>query len=211
VIDLRFTVLDARPDLHAAVPTLAFRIRLMATQPVHAILLRCRLQIETRRRSHTPPEQERLTDLFGATTRWKDTLRPLIWTQTTISVGAFEDSVEVGIPVACTYDFEVAAAKYLDALENGDVPLLFLFSGTVFVKHDGGFRVEQIPWDKGASHGMPVGVWRSLMDSYFPGCSWIRLRHETLDLLQRYRASHAFMSWDDAIGALIGPREVNAK
>ena len=40
----------------------------------------------------------------------------------------------------CTYDFEVAATKYLHALDDGEIPLVLLFSGTVFTAGDAGLR-----------------------------------------------------------------------
>jgi hypothetical protein len=141
--------------------------------------------------------------LFGEPSRWRETLKPLLWTNTSLVVPAFEGSAEIDLPVTCTYDFEVVAAKYLSALEDGEVPLLFLFSGTVFVKTGHGFQVEQIPWDREAAYRMPVRVWRELMDAYFPGSAWIRVRRETLTALQRFRAGNAASSWDDAIEALM--------
>jgi hypothetical protein len=209
MIDLTFAVIDAQPERDAVVPTLKFRlqIREAAKRPVHGILLRCQLQIEPRRRRHAPAEQERLADLFGSPARWAETLRPLIWTQTSMTVPAFEGSVEIDLPVACTYDFEVTTAKYLHALEGGEAPLLLLFSGTVFAKADGGFLVSQIPWEKRAAFRMPVQTWRDLMDAYFPGCAWIRLSHEKLDALQRFRTRNALLNWDDAIDALLSASE----
>jgi len=204
MIEVGFSIAGAHADPHAAAPSLIFRVGIDASQPVHAILLRCQVQIEPRRRRHAPGEQERLTDLFGEPERWRDTLHPLVWARATLSVPAFDQSTEIDLPVVCTYDFEVAAAKYLDALENGEVPLLFLFSGTVFAKAESGFQVQQVPWDKEAAWLMPVGLWRDAMNAHFPGCAWIRMRHESLDALQRFRARHGFTSWDDAIEALIG-------
>ena len=130
-------------------------------------------------------------------------MRALLWTQATVVVPAFEKSIEVDLPVPCTYDFEVTAAKYLQSLQGGEVPLLFLFSGTVFAKAENGFRVAQVPWDLEASYRMPVAVWREAMDAHFPGCGWIRLRHESLDALHRYRAQNAIASWDETIEALL--------
>jgi hypothetical protein len=211
VTALRFAVLNARAMPHAAVPTLTFRIRLESAAAVHAILLHTHLHIEPRRRPHNPSEQERMTDLFGETWRWRDTLRPLIWSRTSVTVPAFEASIEVDLPVPCTYDFEVAAARYLDALEGGDVPLLFLFSGTVFLKTDSGFQVEQVAWDNEAPFRMPVQVWRDLMEAHFPGCVWLRIRHESLDALHRFRARNGLLTWDDAIDALLERREAAAQ
>ena len=211
VIDLGFRVVDARTEAHTAAPSLAFRLAIKASEPVHAILLRAQVQIEPRRRGHTASEQERLADVFGESERWRDTLHPLIWARASVSVPAFEDGVEIDLPVACTYDFEVAAAKYLDALEGGEAPLLFLFSGTVFAKAANGFRVEQIGWDKEAAYRLPVAVWREAMDAHFPGCAWIRVRRESLDALQRFRARNGMTDWDEAIEALIGRAEAAAR
>jgi len=211
VIGLEFRVLDAQPERHAASPTLLFHLRIQAPAPVHAILLHCQLQIEPRRRPHQPAEQERMADLFGEPSRWKDTLRPLVWVRTSVTVPAFAESVEVDVPVACTYDFEVGAAKYLQSLDGGEIPLRFLFSGTVFAKAENGFRVEQVPWNKEAAYRLPVTAWRELMEAYFPGCAWIRIRRETLDALQRLRAQRGLTSWDETIEALTTQREAAAR
>ncbi len=203
--DLSFAVLGACPQLHATVPILNFRlgIRETSARPVHAILLRCQLQIQPRRRPHRPSEQARLTDVFGEPERWGETLHPLLWTQTSLIVPAFEGSVEVDLPLACTYDFEVTSTRYLQALEDGDIPLLFLFSGTVFMKNGAGFQVEQVPWDKEAGYRLPVRTWRDLMDQYFPGCTWLRIRRENLDALEQFKARRALLTWDETIEALV--------
>lgn len=201
--ELEFSVTGAAADARAAAPTVAFRLRIGASQPVHTILLRVLLQIEPRRRRHAPNEAARLTDIFGEPERWADTLHPLVWSRTTVSTPAFEESVEIDLPVSCTYDFEVASAKYLDALEDGEIPLLFLFSGTVFLKAENGFQVQQVPWEKEAAYRLPVRVWREALDAHFPGCAWIRLHRDSLDALQRYRTRGGFRSWDDTLQAVL--------
>jgi hypothetical protein len=202
-MDLSFAIADAAPDRHAAAPTLVFRLRIAASEPVRAILLRVLLHIEPRRRRHSRRESERVTDLFGEPERWADTLRPLVWARTSVTAPAFEKTVEIDLPVSCTYDFEVAWGKYLDALEDGEIPLLFLFSGTVFLETGAGFQVQQIPWEKEAAYRLPVGLWREALDAHFPGCAWIRIRRESLDALQRYRAQHGLLSWDEVIQSII--------
>ena len=87
------------------------------------------------------------------------------------------------------------------------MPLLFLFSGTVFAKAENGYQVEQVPWNKEASFRLPVALWRDLMDAYFPGCGWIRLERESLDALQRFRARHSLASWEQTIAALLAAAE----
>ncbi len=182
-----------------------------APEAVHACLLRCQLQIEPRRRLHAASEQTRLVDLFGEASRWRDTLKPLIWAHTTLIAPAFAQSVEIDMPVACTYDFEVAAAKYLDALRDGEIPLLLLFSGTIFYKAENGFRIEPIAWSQEAAYRLPVKLWRDAMNACFPDSAWIRVRRESLDALQRCRAQRGLANWDDLIGALIEREQAAAQ
>ena len=72
-------------------------------------------------------------------------------------VVGFAGGTDVELHVPCTYDLDVAAAKYFHALGDGEIPLILLFSGTVFAKGDGGaLRVTQIPWDREARLRLPV-------------------------------------------------------
>ncbi len=68
------------------------------------------------------------------------------------TVQGFTGSTEVDLALPCTYDFEVTGSSYLHALGDGDVPLDFLFSGTVFTRGGTGFGVEQVPWDREARY-----------------------------------------------------------
>ena len=203
--ELVFDCLDAKPDRWAAVPTLLFRLRIADAggQRIHTIALRCQLRIEPQRRRYSPEESDGLLDLFGEPARWGETLKPLQFAHVSMMIPGFKGSTELDLPVPCTYDFEVAAAKYLHALDDGEVPLLLLFSGTVFAKGAEGMSVEQVPWHKEASYRMPVKVWRELMDLYFPNSAWIRLRRDTLDDLQRFKARAALPSWDQALAVLL--------
>ena len=208
---VRFTVTDIHAETRAATPTVVFRIRMHASESVHAALVRCQLQIEPRRRAHAAAEQECLADVFGEPSRWRDTLRPLIWAQTTFITPEFKGSVEVDMPVACTYDFEVAAAKYLQALRGGEVPLTLLFSGTIFCRTETGFRIEPIAWNQEAAYRMPVQVWRDVMDACFPGSAWIRVSKENLNVLQRCLAQRGLASWDELIDALVEREQAAAR
>jgi hypothetical protein len=199
--DLDFEVLGVAPDPYAAAPTLIFRLKVDETtgQRVHSVSLRCQIRIEPQRRLYTGAEEERLLAIFGETPRWGDTLKPFLWTHAVTMVAGFTDTTEVDLPVPCTYDFEVAASKYLHALDDGDVPLVLLFNGTVF----SAAGVEPVPWHKECHFKMPAAVWRQLMDLYFPNSGWVRLRRETLDDLERFKASHALATWEQAIEALL--------
>jgi Family of unknown function (DUF6084) len=205
VTALSFAVVNARAEPYAAVPTLMLRLRVVEAdgRPVHAVALRTQLMIEPQRRRYGRAEEERLLEMFGETPRWGDTLRPFLWTQVGTTVPGFTGVTEIDLPIPCTYDFEVAAAKYLHALDDGELPVLLLFSGTVFSKGATGFSAEPVAWHEEASYRMPVQVWRDVMDLYFPGSGWLRVRRETLDALQRFKAARALPNWDDAVEQLL--------
>jgi hypothetical protein len=207
--ELVFDCLDGRAERYAVVPTLVFRLRVAETSGVgiEAIALRCQIRIEAQRRRYEPAEADQLLDLFGEPARWGETLRPLHMANLTAMVPRFTGSIELDLPVPCTYDLEVATTKYFHALEDGEIPLLFLFSGTVFARAKDGFSVEQVPWTKEASYRLPVCVYREMMDLHFPSSGWIRLRQETLAALRRYKARQALTNWDDVLTSLLSAEE----
>jgi hypothetical protein len=203
--ELAFSVLGVRAEKYAAVPTLMFRLHIddAGGTPVHALILRCQIRIEPQRRKYGASEQKHLFDLFGDPTRWGDTQQSFLWNHATVIAPAFERSLEIELPVTCTYDLEVRAAKYFQALETGEIPLRFLFSGTIFRERDNGYSAQQVPWDREAAYRLPVSLWWELMDAYFPGCGWMRVGRETLNALQRYKSEHAYLNWDTALAALL--------
>ena len=209
--ELAFEVIDVLPQQHAAAPHLLFRLRVTETSGavVHAIALRAQLRIEPQRRHYDAGEQEGLADLFGTSDRYANTLKPFLWTHATAMVQGFEGSREFDLPVACTYDFDVSATKYLHALRDGDVPLVLLFSGTVFTRGATGFTVEQLSWSLEAQCRLPVASWHELMDLYFPGSGWIRLDRESIAALARHRTARGLTSWEQTVADLL-PTEVSA-
>jgi hypothetical protein len=204
VSEIAFQVMTARPEAHAAVPTLTFGLAVESPgDVVHSVALHCQIRIEPQRRRYTPTEEQRLLELFGETPRWGDTLKPFLWTHVSTMLAGFTDRTEVALPVPCSYDLEVAAAKYFHALEDGEIPLLFLFSGTVFAKGPAGLCVTQVPWHQDAGFRLPVRTWRDVMDRYFPNSGWLRLQRETLDGLLRFKARRALATFDEVVGVLL--------
>ncbi|KOU88669.1 MULTISPECIES: DUF6084 family protein [Streptomyces] len=201
---LGFSVTGVRADPYAAGPTLVFRLRITADPDsrVHALALRCQIRIEPARRGYGPAEAEGLADLFGERSRWGTTLQPVQFAQVSVMVPGFTGETETDLVVPCTYDMDIAATRYFEALQDGEVPLLLLFSGTAFTG-DGGFRVEPVPWDREASYRMPVAVWREMVEQHFPGCGWLRLPRDTMAELLAYRSRHALASWEATVRALL--------
>lgn len=207
--ELSFSVHDATAIEHAAVPTLAFALRVAASgAAVRSIVLRADIRIALARRPHDVPTRERLIELFGVPSQWRSAPRSLPWATATVVVPAFEGETIVAVPVVCTYDFEVTASKYFHALEGGDVPLEFLFTGTLFYAGaDDRLQTARVPWDREAVFAMPVVVWKDLMRRYFADSVWLRLRKETFDRVWAYRARHALPTWEDALDALLRESE----
>ena len=203
-------VAGAEVQEFAAVPSLLFKLRVenLEEEPIRSVALNTQIRIAATQRHYDSAEQERLLELFGEPSRWKDTLRSLLWTHTVLQVPAFSGSTVADMPVPCTYDLEVVAAKYFYALEDGEVPLEFLFSGTVFYAGaDGRLQVERIPWEKEAEFRLPVRLWKEMMDHYFPNSAWIRLRRDAFDRLYDYKVRKGLPTWEAAVEALLRASE----
>ena len=204
--ELVFDCVGARAERWSAGPTLTFLLKVAETagETIHGISLRCQIRIEPVKRKYSESEGDKIADLFGERSRWGETMKPLQLAFAAQMVPGFTGSAEVELPVPFTYDFEVATSKYFHALEDGEIPLLLLFSGTVFVKTDDGFRVEQVPWHKEAAYRLPVATWQEMMDAHFPNSAWIRVRRDTMDALTRFRSQRGLPTWDDTFNALLG-------
>jgi hypothetical protein len=206
VPDLRFQIVSAEAVPFAAVPLLEFKLEVTVPDrsvQIHSGILRCQIQIETTRRHYDPEEQARLLDLFGEAERWSTTLKPMLWTHATVTLPHFADRVVVDVPVPCSFDFAVAATKYFDGLLSGEVPLNFLFSGTVFYESGEGVQVAPIPWEKEARYRLPSAVWRSLRDHYYPNGAWLRLRRDAFERLAEYKRQHAIPTWEEVVDRIL--------
>lgn len=203
--DLNFRVEEASVLSHALAPTLAFRLRIenRGDEAIRSIMLRTQVQIVPRLRHYNPHEQERLFELYGPPAHWGISLKTLLWANTVELVPEFSGSTVIDLPLPCTYDFEVASSKYFHGLEEGEVPLEFLFSGSVFYAGEAGLQIEQIPWDREATFRLPIQLWNDMMEQYFPNSAWLRVRKDTFDRLYAYKASRGMHNWDAALEGLL--------
>jgi hypothetical protein len=205
--DLTFQVEKAEPQRFTVAPTLLFKLRInnaVANQAVHSVALRCQIQLEVARRQYSAEDQAQLRDLFGETERWGQTLKTMLWTHASVVAPAFTGTTIVDLPVPCTFDFNVAATKYFQGLEDGDVPLCFLFSGTVFYADDGGvLQVAPIPWDKEARFRLPVKSWQEMMDIYYPNSAWLCLRRDVFERLYEYKVAHGIPTWEQVLERML--------
>ena len=142
----------------------SFRLRI--TEPtgdaVHAVALRVPDPDRAAAPRATPSRGgTRLVELFGepraGATRCGRSCGPTSRTM----VPGFTGSTEVDLPVTCTYDFEVAAAKYLHALTTARSRSCCCSAARCSPAATAGFAVE--PGARGTRrrrYRLPVAVWR---------------------------------------------------
>jgi hypothetical protein len=201
-----FAVLGARMVRYAAAPMLALDLQVSEPtgRPVYMIALTIQLMIEPARRRYDDETREKLLELFGPPERWSVTTRSLVWCQLDVLVPAFTGSTTVAVPVAVNYDLELAAAKYLHSLPDGEAPLALHFNGTIYYPgEDGGLQMVLVPWTKSIDFRMPVSVWRETIEHYYPNTGWVALRSETLRALQRAKVDRGLATLDATVDALI--------
>lgn len=205
--DLSITVEQAKVVPYAAAPTLAFQLRVAnadPAEPIQSVVLRCQIQIEVTRRRYTPQDQERLRDLFGEPERWGQTLKNLLWTNTSVVVPPFQDSTSVDLQVPCTFDFSVATTKYFNGLTGGEIPVCLMFSGTVFYTGPtGALLVSPISWEKETRFRLPLPVWKDMMDLYYPNSAWLCLRRDVFEELHRFKMERGIPTWEQAFESLL--------
>jgi Family of unknown function (DUF6084) len=205
--DLNFQVTGVEPAARGLTPLLHFNLEITnrpEAEPIQTIIIQAQIQIQAPQRAYNDREKERLTDLFGTPDRWGQTLRNRLWTHSSTTTRPFSGTVQTVLPVQCTYDFNVVATKYFYALEAGEVPLLFLFSGTIFYSgSDGRLQAQQISWDKECVYRMPIKVWTELMNHHYPNCAWLALRRDIFDKLARYKSKSGTLTWEEVIERLL--------
>jgi Family of unknown function (DUF6084) len=209
--DLNFKVEGAQAVPYGASPLLAFNLRVTNAGPepaIHTVVLRAQIQIDVTRRHYTPEEQAKLQDLFGEPDRWAKTLRSLLWTHANVVVPGFAKETVLEMQVPCTFDFNVAATKYFHGLSDGDLPLNFLFSGTVFYADDNEhLQVAPISWEKEAKFKLPLKTWKDLIDQYYPNSAWLYLRRDVFDRLYQYKVRHGIPTWEQVIERVLAATE----
>ena len=201
-----FAVTGAAHVPFAATPTMLFSA--VATElsghEIQSIALTVQVMIDPAKRGYDPETRARLSELFGPPTSWAPSTSGLPWARVAAAVPGFTGSTTFAIEVPCTYDLEVAAAKYFYAVHDGEVPLSFHFNGNVFY-HGSGGRLQVLPvsWTRTAQYKLPVATWRAMIAEHYPGGGWIRIDETTLAALNDRRAARGLPSFDAAITELL--------
>jgi len=205
--DLNFEVISAEVVAYSATPLLNFKMRIVNAdeeEQIQNINLKSQIMLTVTQRRYNNEEKAKLKELFGEPERWGKTLRTFLWTHVITVVPRFSGSIIVDLPVPCSYDFEVVSTKYFDALEDGEIPLNFLFSGTIFYEGESGnIQIGQVSWSKEANYRLPVTLWKEAIATHFPNTAWIRLHKDVFDQLYQYKIAQGLITWEDVLDRLL--------
>jgi hypothetical protein len=208
--DLSFEILSAEVATYSVLPMLIFKMRIVNEQTeeqIENISLKSQIMLSVTKRRYNPEEKAKLHELFGEPERWSKTLRQFLWTHVTSVVPRFVGSTTIELLVPCIYDFEVVSTKYFNALEDGEIPLTFLFSGTIFYRGaENNLQIGQVSWSKEATYRLPVALWKGVIDTYFPNSAWIRIQKDVFDQLYQYKMTHDLLTWEDVLVRLLRAR-----
>lgn len=189
-LDFEIVSADVKPD--AAVPTMVFDLQIMngvENEEIYAVGLKSQIRIEAIHRTYNEETRRRLREVFGKSERWNENLKSLYWKQMTVPVPRFTGQTVVEVPLECSEDLSASVGKYLYAIEDGEVPLTFIFKGSVFYKgSEDTIQVTPVPWEKETSYNMPISLWDNLRETYFPNNKWLPVPHELFDKLYTYKS-----------------------
>ena len=201
--ELAFQVRGADPVSSAISPTIAIHTDIISDppeQPIQSVLLNYQIQIEAPKRRYVAAEQSRLLDLFGEAERWGQTLRSLLWANLTTNIPGFTGAIGVDLMAPCTLDFNDAAVKYFNGVDDAAVPVSLHMSGTIFYRADGGLlQAAPIPWNTEARFTMSAAIWKQCIDLHCPNTSWIALRRDNFERLRDFQVRHGLPTFDAAI------------
>jgi len=98
----------------------------------------------------------------------------------------------------------VATTKYFNGLEDGDIPVCLMFSGSVFYADETGtLNVAPISWDTETKFRLPLKVWKDMMDAYYPNSAWLCLRRDIFEDLHRFKVERGIPTWEQAFEVML--------
>ncbi|MDQ2902938.1 MAG: DUF6084 family protein [Chloroflexota bacterium] len=215
MLDLSFEVTGAEVAKYSVLPMLIFKMRIANASEdvkIHNVNLKCQIMLSVTQRRYQAEEKAKLQELFGEPARWGTTLRTFLWTIVPTVVPRFSGNTVFDLAVPCLYDFEVVSTKYFNALEDGDIPLSFLFSGTIFYEGEAdNVQIAQISWSKEATYRLPVALWKEAIETSFPNSAWIRMHKDVFDQLYQYKITHGLPTWEDVLERLLQASSVEVQ
>jgi hypothetical protein len=197
-----FAVSGVESDPHAAAPLLRFLVDVAdpSEREVYTIALTAQVQIDADRRAYDPGTRERLHDLFGEPDQIPRTAGAIQVGRVETLVPGFRGTGRFALSVPLSGDVELAVTRYLVSLQDGTVPLTFLFSGSIFYCGEADrLQVTLVPWSCEARFRLRLATWRDLIERRYAASGFVRVRAETLAALRRRRTERGFPTFDATI------------
>jgi hypothetical protein len=204
VVELGFRIVGASPLEHAATPIVCVHVIAESRAAVRAVVLRCLVVIDPGARAYDANEAAALERVLGPADR--RATAPLVWAQLPQNLPGFEGELGFDLHLPCSLDLRAGGAAYLDAIEDGNVPLTVLFSGTAFVADDAGaLSALPIPQTAEARFALPIAVCRDALSRHHGDATLVPVRREILARLRRFAAHRheRTPALDDAIENLL--------
>ena len=211
VPDLSFRVVQAKLTPFAVSPVFALELVVTdprsKTRPSKSIMLKCQVRIDAQERQHTHEEAERLSELLWCTRAVEPQLaQPVMDARHRAGRGIRTRSVTFEVPVPCTFDFSVASAQYLNALEGGLVSLTLLFSGTTFYEVADPRISKSYPdrvVQRSCKFALPLSIVKETIDHYYPNLAPLALRRDVFDRLYRHKVRSGAATLERALESLL--------
>ena len=170
---------------------------------MRSILLDVQVQIAARRRSLRRGGEGRAAELFGDPGDGRRRCGPAVAAHDAGRPPASRARRSSSFACPCTYDFEVTATKYFQALGDGEVPLEFLFSGTAFYaagdgRSGGADRLGQGSGVPAAGVASGAGRWTTTSPAA-PGCA----SSGTLRAALRVPGAEHAPGWEQIVDSLL--------
>lgn len=206
---MKFSLHEFTVVPRAATPMIAatLRVDLPAYESVAALALRSQVMIEPAQRTYDEAEANALYPLFGTRPEFGRTQRSLLWTHVDAVIPSFTDHALVRLLLPCSLDLTVAVTRLFTALETGDIPLRFLFSGTFFNIIGGTVQVTPISWSSELPARMPAELWHQVIEQHHPGITFLPLQRDLVARLDAHRLARGLLTWDRALEDLLRTRE----
>jgi hypothetical protein len=196
-------VLDCAAVPHTAAPTLSFTLRAKEESglEVYTVALTAQIHLEASSRPHDAAVRDALVDVFGEPERWNDTARSVIWAKRDVLVPSFSGSTTFELQLPCSTDLELATTRYFEAVPDGEAPLAFHFSGSIFYRgaHDR-MQLTMVPWHSTAQFRLPLATWRKAVGDRG---GLVRVTDATFEALKGYQHDRGLPSLGAAVSELV--------
>ena len=197
----------ARPEPHAAVPTIMLRLRVTEADGRRGPRPGPALPDPHRAAAAAVRRQRRkiaCTSCSARRPQWGDSLRPFLWTHVSTTIAGFSGLDRVR-PARRVHLRLRGGRRQVPPRPGGrrhPAAPPVLGHGL----HPGGVGVRgraRLLGPRRRPTGCRSSVWREVMDLYFPNSGWLRVGRDTLDRLQRFKARRALPTWDQAFEQLL--------